>query len=55
MGSKPPNLSCETNVKVYCGAHIGFLDIIYHQLYVQSILDEARNQVLIFLTLIDAF
>lgn len=41
-------------VKVYYGVHIGFLDVIYHQLYVSSIPDEARNQVLISLMLIDA-
>lgn len=54
IDSKPPNLSLKISVKVYSGVHIGFLDFIYYQLYIWSVLDDARNQVLVSLTLIDA-
>jgi len=54
IGRNPPNLILKISVKVYCGVHTGFLGITYHQLYIWSVLDEARNQVLISPMLIDA-
>lgn len=52
--SNPPNFSLKITVGVSCGVHTGVLDIICHQLYVVSILLEARNQVPISLTLTEA-